>query len=254
MNQEYYGVKDAANDYNITTSKLLHFAAKGIVPAYIYYNGRIEVTTALLDSVISWEDLEMKLILYQGFLKVRKDDLLTIEGSGWSKPVSISRAYLPYKFMDNLTPYFEHLPSTLGSGEFCNVLEISKAYENKEDILVKGISRHFHPQPVGCVDLSSDGNELFFLREDLDSIFKNSAKQNQPSAALENGHSRLLDILIEAKDRFWSKGYEKRPPKKDEILYWLTSEKHCTNREAEAIDIIIRPDELKKGGNKKLKL
>lgn len=64
----------------------------------------------------------------------------------------------------------------------------------------------------------------------------------------------LMDSLFIAAEKFWLNHDPKLPPpKSSEIKKWLIAEFKLTERKAGAIDLIIRPEEHAKGGNKKIK-
>lgn len=58
-----------------------------------------------------------------------------------------------------------------------------------------------------------------------------------------------LNLLYKAIEEFWANFDETHPPKKEAILQRL-KEQGATGRVAEAIDILIRPEEYRTGGNR----
>jgi len=65
-------------------------------------------------------------------------------------------------------------------------------------------------------------------------------------------HTPALDALRAAISQFWLHHDPSRPPKSPEIVEWLIQEHRMSKTMAESIDRIIRPEELRKGGNTKL--
>lgn len=65
-------------------------------------------------------------------------------------------------------------------------------------------------------------------------------------------HTPALDALRAAISQFWLHHDPSRPPKSPEIVGWLIKEHGMSKTMAESIDRIIRPEELRKGGNTKL--
>lgn len=63
--------------------------------------------------------------------------------------------------------------------------------------------------------------------------------------------TKLLEAQNEAINKFWLNYDPEYPPKSEEIIKYLVDECGVALRMAQGIDGIIRPDYLKKGGNKR---
>ncbi len=63
--------------------------------------------------------------------------------------------------------------------------------------------------------------------------------------------TKLLEAQSRAINKFWLNHDPKYPPKSEEIINYLVNECGVALRMAQGIDGIIRPDHLKKGGNKR---
>ncbi|KKW66934.1 hypothetical protein AAV94_12720 [Lampropedia cohaerens] len=96
--------------------------------------------------------------------------------------------------------------------------------------------------------------ELFFsadeLREDQLQIIATTLRErfdNKPSSEispyLERGNTRLASIAEKVNQKYAS---EDTWPLQKQVTHWLKEEFKLSNREAEAIDLITRPDHLRK--------
>lgn len=108
--------------------------------------------------------------------------------------------------------------------------------------------------------------EGYSIPLELSALVKNPAfSESQPEKPLhaseqntiqdrepDSYHTQALDALRAAISQFWLNYDPSRPPKSPEIVEWLMREHKMTKTMAESIDRVIRPEELRKGGNTKL--
>lgn len=96
----------------------------------------------------------------------------------------------------------------------------------------------------------SRGVRPAFLARDLDDLVaKKEAEASQAAPAYSTALLRHLNAAI---DQFWREYNPKHPPKSEEVIAWL-EKRGVSNRAAQAIDLIIRPDSTKGGGAPKPK-
>jgi hypothetical protein len=71
------------------------------------------------------------------------------------------------------------------------------------------------------------------------------------SSVRKDGYkTKEFEILEEAMQKFWRAHDPNKPPKKHEVMDWLTNEHGIGKRMAEVMDTIIRSTQARKGGNK----
>lgn len=95
-----------------------------------------------------------------------------------------------------------------------------------------------------------------WYRDNAKAINELRTKQSAQSTGGDeplNYTTRLLQIQSEAIQKFWINYDPSEPdtaPDKSAIINWLTTEKGCSQQQAQAIDLIIRHDSRKSGGAK----
>ena len=104
-------------------------------------------------------------------------------------------------------------------------------------------------------------NKLRGIIETIESMKEQHPKEKPLHASEQNTiqdsepdsyHTQAIDALRAAISQFWLNYDPSRPPKSPEIVEWLMREHKMTQTMAESIDRVIRPEELRKGGNTKL--
>lgn len=89
---------------------------------------------------------------------------------------------------------------------------------------------------------------------DIDNLLKGITAHQADSKQMEAEYTtHLLEIQARAIERYWGPAYDPKDPHTANdsatIVDWL-KEQGCSDRAAKAIDLIIRPEESKKGGAK----
>ena len=103
--------------------------------------------------------------------------------------------------------------------------------------------------------------EVLFLREDLTHV-ASATQSKDPTDRLSKGVSVGIDVagydappelavMLEAIQEFWVNADRARPPKKDAIVDWIKPRVGNCAKRADAIDVLIRPEWARAGGNKK---
>lgn len=142
------------------------------------------------------------------------------------------------------------------------LFEPLKELTEAKAIELKGMSICHHGYLLFDEIIQLGGEYLIFAdmlgitKEDLKQLLSDyiaASDDSENKEVIEDGgknYTKELKAMQEAKQKFWQKYDPKRPPKKLEVVDWLTSERDISRRLAESIDTIIRPEDIRKGGNK----
>ena len=90
-------------------------------------------------------------------------------------------------------------------------------------------------------------DEVWINEDDEKQLLQDDSATNIPEVIKYK--TPLMEIMYKAIEKFWLNYNPNQPPKSDTIVAWL-SEQGIADRNAIAIDSIIRPEHLKSGGNK----
>lgn len=98
------------------------------------------------------------------------------------------------------------------------------------------------------IKIKESSNEQKSTEKPLHASEQNTIQDDES----DSYHTQALDALHAAISQFWINYDPSRPPKSPEIVEWLMREHKMTQTMAASIDRVIRPEELRKGGNTKL--
>lgn len=105
-------------------------------------------------------------------------------------------------------------------------------------------------------ELEKQKNEINSLKiENYQLISENEKLRNQiielKAERNKNSHTLEMQIINEVYAKFWENLKSNEiPPKKETVVDWIKSEYGISNRIAEAIDTIVRPEQHRTGGLK----
>lgn len=82
-------------------------------------------------------------------------------------------------------------------------------------------------------------------------LFPEGSSNTHGLSPVQAYRTSLIDVMHKAIERFWLEYDPSNPPKQKTVVNWLLPHVEGSKRTAMAIDLIIRPDEFKKGGQRK---
>ncbi|WP_173235823.1 hypothetical protein [Legionella antarctica] len=94
------------------------------------------------------------------------------------------------------------------------------------------------PQNVSYLDLRIEKSK-----------YKEIVESKTPSKEAKSYITPALELMYKAIDEFWLNFDPSHPPKKEAIIEWIEKQ-GATQRVANAIDTLIRPEKYRSGGNK----